>query len=112
MRIMGTAGVASAFIDLKVVVNPAASFEIVGLTAGRTGDVLRFKVRGLAIDGKDVFGYTPAWSVDSYGGLIEADGEDGVFVAEMPGTYTITAVVGPQNVLIHRSTPPAAGALS
>lgn len=101
VRITGTAGTASAFIDLKVIANPAASFEIVGLTAGRTGDVFRFQVRGLAIDGSKVSGFTPAWSVDSYGGLIEADGEDGVFVAERPGTYTITAVVGPQNVLIH-----------
>ncbi|MCB0717090.1 MAG: Ig-like domain-containing protein [Bacteroidetes bacterium] len=101
VRIQGTAGTVASTIDLRVVPNPAASYEVVGLTSVKTGDVLRLRVKGLSIDGQEVYGFTPSWSVDSYGGWMETDGEEGVFVAEQPGSYTITAVVGPQNVLLH-----------
>jgi hypothetical protein len=36
----------------------------------------------------------PAWSVSGTGAQIEADGDEGVFVAERPGKYIITAMVG------------------
>jgi len=55
----------------------------------RTGDVVRFSA-GEA--------YAPAWSVDGGGAQIEAEGTEGVFVAETPGQYLVTARVGEQTV--------------
>jgi hypothetical protein len=58
-------------------------------TRVRTGDVARFTVGDA---------YAPAWSVDGGGALVEADGTEGVFVAETPGRYVVTARVGEQTV--------------
>lgn len=53
----------------------------------RTGDVIRFEVRASTA-------LYPEWSVSGGGAEIEADGTEGVFVAERPGTYRITAMYG------------------
>ena len=53
----------------------------------RTGDVIRFQARGATA-------LYPEWSVGGAGALIEAEGMDGVFVAERPGTYRVTALYG------------------
>ncbi len=52
----------------------------------RTGDVVRFRVAGVEA--------YPAWSVDRAGAQIGEEGRDGVFVAERPGRYRITALLG------------------
>ncbi len=51
----------------------------------RTGDVVRFFVGE---------GQYPAWSVSGVGAQIEAEGGEGVFVAEAPGRYEVVARVG------------------
>jgi hypothetical protein len=53
--------------------------------AVRTGDVVRFSVGE---------GHFPAWSVSGSGAQIEAEGGEGVFVAEAPGRYEVVARVG------------------
>ncbi len=53
----------------------------------RTGDVIRFTAEASA----DLY---PEWSVSGSGAQIESDGPEGVFVAESPGTYRITARYG------------------
>lgn len=55
----------------------------------RTGDVVRLQAR--ASGAPTLY---PAWSVDGVGAQIEADGAEGVFVAEEPGAYRVTALVG------------------
>ncbi len=89
------AGDATASLDLTV--RPGASgFEL--LSPGeeaRTGDVLRFAVRP-AGSTEAVF---PDWAVGGAGASIEAEGPEGVFVAEDPGTYRVTALIGDQIML-------------
>lgn len=53
----------------------------------RTGDVIRFEARGTTT-------LYPEWSVSGAGAQIEAEGTEGVFVAERPGTYRVTAIYG------------------
>ena len=53
----------------------------------RTGDVIRFRAEASAV-------LYPEWSVSGGGAQIEAEGAEGVFVAERPGTYRITAMYG------------------
>ncbi len=55
----------------------------------RTGDVVRFSAGP---------GLYPGWSVSGSGAQIEAEGGEGVFVAEAPGRYVVTAVIGEANV--------------
>jgi len=55
----------------------------------RTGDVVRFSA-GAA--------YAPAWSVNGGGAQIEGEDTEGVFVAEEPGRYVVTARVGERSV--------------
>src|SRR5690606_25950745 len=93
--IRATAGGASAETRVRVVENPAESYELSATaTPARTGDVVRLHVRGRARDGREVTGFRPQWSVSGVGAQIEPEGEAGVFVAERPGRYTVTALVG------------------
>jgi hypothetical protein len=61
----------------------------------RTGDVIRFRVDATTVAGdpmdQPVF---PEWMVSGVGASIESDGPEGVFVAEAPGTYRVSALVG------------------
>ncbi len=70
----------------EVVVTPAE-------VRARTGDVIRFRAEGPVV-------LYPEWSVGGAGAQIEADGADGVFVAELPGTYRIAAMYGEGRVAI------------
>ena len=63
-----------------VAVTPAAA-------DARTGDVIRFRAEGSTP-------LYPEWSVSGPGAQIETEGAEGVFVAERPGTYRITAMYG------------------
>ena len=55
--------------------------------------MVRFHVEGDAADGV-VTGYRPAWGTGGTGATVEADGQYGVFVAERPGQYRVTATIG------------------
>ena len=93
--IRATAGGARAETRVRVVENPAASYELSATaTTARTGDVIRLRVRGRARDGREVAGFRPQWSVSGVGAQVEAEGEEGVFVAERPGRYAVTALIG------------------
>lgn len=84
VRWSGVEGTFSTRIDVSVVEGaaPALTPE---LPAVRTGDVVRFSVGD---------GHFPAWSVSGAGAQIEAEGGEGVFVAEAPGRYEVVARVG------------------
>ena len=80
----------SARAEVPVSVGPAwdgatLALEPAGPEA-RTGDVVRFRVAGVEA--------YPAWSVDGAGAEITGEGTEGVFVAEEPGQYRVTALVG------------------
>lgn len=90
-----SSGSVSTTVDVEVVDSDVASFDIDGPNEGlRTGDVARYSVTGLSISGETVTGFYPAWSVSGTGASIVGEGTDGVFVAERPGTYIVTAVIG------------------
>ncbi|MEX2471007.1 MAG: Ig-like domain-containing protein [Gemmatimonadota bacterium] len=89
-------------MSYRVLPFPAAQLEIEGGTAeARTGDVLRFSARGVAAGGGEVEALPVTWAYtfqpdDS----IQAPGaaaiiDDGAFVAEVPGRYTVLAMSGP-----------------
>ncbi len=90
------AGEVETHVTVRVVENPAVSYELIagGPLDVRTGDVLRFRVDARTADGAEVPGFLPAWSVGAAGAQIETDGAEGVFVAEAPGTYLVTALIG------------------
>ncbi len=84
-----TSDAAQATVVVQVVRNPVTRLRVEpATTRTRTGDVVRFMAR---VEGA---GDTPPairWSVGGPGAAIEADGG---FVAEIPGTYVVTAAVG------------------
>lgn len=90
------AGPATTRVDVAVVDNPAGTYELIANVPGaplsvRTGDVVRFSVQAQGGPSMALF---PAWSVGAPGASIEEDGPEGVFVAEQPGTYRVTALIG------------------
>jgi len=56
-------------------------------TSARTGEVIRFN----AVSQGSSASYAPRWAVSGEGARIDSDGG---FVAELPGTYVITAAIG------------------
>ena len=69
-------------LDRELAVEP-------GHTVVRTGDVVRFRMEA----GAPAPTLHPAWSVDRPGATIELEGPEGVFVAEEPGRYRVTATL-------------------
>lgn len=63
----------------------------------RTGDVVRFQASARA-GGGAVDAY-PEWSLSGVGAQVDDDGGEGVFVAEEPGTYRVTARMGENDVV-------------
>lgn len=93
--IVGAAGDARAELEIRVRENPATSYDIEPTVAkARTGDVVRFRLSGRAGDGALVTGFQPGWVVSGPGADVEGQTGEGVFVAEEPGTYVVTAVIG------------------
>jgi hypothetical protein len=89
-------------VTYRVLPFPATELELAGGSAeARTGDVLRFSARGVSADGATVEALPVTWAYtfqpdDS----IQAPGaaaiiDDGAFVAEVPGRYTVLAMSGP-----------------
>ncbi len=62
-------------------------------TRVRTGDVVRFQVSATRSGSARVPAF-PGWSVSGAGAQVENENGDGVFVAERPGTYRVTARMG------------------
>jgi hypothetical protein len=82
------AGAASGSVEVNVVKANIRSIAIQPInTTARTGDVIDFKcmIQGASDN------YAPRWAVSGEGATI---GDDGGFVAELPGTYVITATIG------------------
>ena len=87
-RVTVSAGSASAVVNVAVRDGELGPVEVVPAEVrARTGDVIRFEARAATA-------LYPEWSVTGGGAQIEAEGTEGVFVAERPGTYRITAVYG------------------
>lgn len=103
-----TARAGEATATVRVTVEPAPEVEDWEVTPDvaevRTGDVVRFRLRPAAA-GADGGGADaaddpalpgrPLWAVSPAGAQIEAEGAEGVFVAEEPGTYAVSGALGP-----------------
>ncbi len=97
VTITGTAGPAKSTLSLQVVPNTLTGLDIEPAGQGvKTGDVVRFTAVGRAPTGKKVSGFAARWSVAGGDGVAQID-NDGAFVAEKPGRYTITAEAGKQS---------------
>src|SRR4030095_1525516 len=93
-RLRARSGQASAVLTVTVIANPVRSLAVSPRsTRARTGDVIHFAAAATVSGGN-----TPAirWSVAGDGATIEPDGG---FVAERPGTYTITASSGDRSAI-------------
>jgi hypothetical protein len=93
--ITATSGNASNSLNITVVPNTL----ITGLsieprsTNARTGDVVRFSVRAASGQADN---FAVRWTVNGPAATIDPDGG---FVAELPGSYVITAASGPQEAI-------------
>jgi len=92
--ITAKAGPASATVAIQVVPNTVARL-VVEPAAGtvRTGDVVRFTTQARDAAGRPVRDVAVQWSLAAGPGVAAIDAQ-GVFVAELPGSYTVTAAVG------------------
>jgi hypothetical protein len=97
IRVSGD-GVATA-VDLSVRPDPGVHYTLEPLEARvRTGDVVRFRVSSEVAGAGPVPAF-PEWSLSGVGGQVEDDSGEGVFVAEEPGTYRVTARMGENAVV-------------
>ncbi len=97
VKITGTAGKASSAVDFTVLPNTIRTFGLEpASTSVRTGDVVRFQVGAKDAAGKAVSGLAVRWSVSGDGGIATID-QQGAFVAEQPGRYTVSADAGSLN---------------
>lgn len=95
--VTASAGAASTRLAIDVLPNTVARLAIEPATASvRTGDVVRFRVSARDARGRPVSGVVAAYSLvaASDGNQVAQIYADGAFVAEAPGTYTVTAAVG------------------
>ncbi|MDF3052006.1 MAG: hypothetical protein K0S19_111 [Geminicoccaceae bacterium] len=88
-RISARAGGASTAFDVTVVSNPitGVSLEPAAATA-RTGDVLRLTFRARGKNGQPMTDVSPEWSLSPGNAQVDVDG---YFVADVPGTYRVSA---------------------
>ncbi len=92
--ITAKAGNASATLPIEVLANTVASVTLTpAKTTVRTGDVVPFAAVASAAGGKAIPGVAARWSVAGGQGVAMI-GPEGSFVAETPGTYTVTAEIG------------------
>ena len=91
-----------ATATVTVVENPVATLELTGgAESARTGDVLAFDATPLDADGKAVTDAPVRYAVRTHGttpiapGATAEIGDDGRFVAEAAGMYTVVATSGP-----------------
>ena len=92
--ITAKAGTASATLPVEVLANRVASVALTpATTTVRTGDVVPFAAVATETGGKALSGVAVRWSVAGGQGVAQI-GPEGSFVAETPGTYTVTAEIG------------------
>jgi len=85
--ITATAGAATATTTITVVKNNLRSLSVTaGAKTARTGDVIRFTAKG---DPSSDF--STRWSVSGSAATVDSNG---AFVADVPGTYIVTAMSG------------------
>ena len=92
-----SAGDALTRVEVTVMPNSAEDYELVAagdVSALSTGDVAAFRLLGQDADGGEV-PLAPLWSVTPAGASVEPVDGRGLFVAEEPGTYHVTAIAGP-----------------
>ena len=102
VEITATSGAASSALSIEVEANPVHSLELqASVETARTGDVVRFSAiakdaRGLPVRGVPVqFGVGGQTAPDIIAaGAAAQIAEDGRFVAERSGTYTVVASAG------------------
>jgi plastocyanin len=93
-KITGTSGTGSGSVNVTVVKSSLTGLSIEPRsTSARTGDVVRFNVRAKSGPaGNDAV----RWTVSGPAATIDPDGG---FVAELPGSYVITAASGPEEAV-------------
>jgi plastocyanin len=92
--ITAAAGPATATLAVQVVANTIAKLSVEpAATSVRTGDVVRFTAQAKDAAGKPVRDVAVQWSLTAGPGVAQLDPQ-GTFVAELPGSYTVTASVG------------------
>jgi len=97
--VTGSVGKVAGTLTLQVLAGPVRSLTITpGATSVRTGDVVRFGFTAKDPAGKPLTGVTARWSVAAMGNTGVAEiGDDGEFVAEEQGKYTVSVSVGSQS---------------
>ena len=89
-----SSGSGSSSVNLMVVQSSLTGLSIEPRsTNARTGDVVRFNVRAKSGQADN---YAVRWTVSGPAATIDPDGG---FVAELPGSYVITAASGPQEAI-------------
>ncbi len=92
--ITAKAGAATASVTLDVLANTVAAVTLTpAATTVRTGDVVPFAAVATQAGGKPLAGVAARWSVAGGQG-VALIGPEGSFVAETPGSYTVTADIG------------------
>jgi hypothetical protein len=89
-------GAARSTFKLRVVSNTVVRLTVEpGLKTVKTGDVVRFQARAQDSKGKTIADLPVRWAVTAVAasGVAQVD-DAGAFVAETPGKYTVTGVVG------------------
>src|SRR5947208_784949 len=94
-RVAAVASVpAVQILQLEVVPNTVVGLALEPATASvRTGDVVRFTVSATQAGGRPMRDVPVEWALSAATGIAHIDPE-GVFVAETPGLYTVTAALG------------------
>ena len=94
--ITGRSGAARTAFSLVVVPNTAARLTVEpALKTVKTGDVVRFKAQAQNAKGRPIADLPVRWAVNAMAssGVAQVD-DRGTFVAETPGKYTVTGIVG------------------
>ena len=110
--VTGKAGTAVSTMTIQVVANTVASLTLTPTTrTGLTGEVIRFAATPKDRGGRPIDGLTTRWLVAAVGNTGSAVIDDeGAFVADEQGTYTVTAMVGAQSAdAVVRVAPRAVG---
>jgi plastocyanin len=90
--LVASAGSATGEVTIQVIADTIQKFGVSpATTAAKTGDVVRFTAKAEGAKGVSDKDLLINWSVSGHGATIYPDGG---FVAEMPGTYEVTASVG------------------
>jgi plastocyanin len=88
-KLTARAGKATRSLVVTVVENPATTLKLEpAATSVRAGEVIRFAFRALDRSGRTIGDAAPEWSLNPGNGQID---HDGWFVADVPGSYRVTA---------------------